>query len=74
MAIQAMIFDLDGTLLQTERLKAVSYAPAKMRVIAVSTPITREQLHDSGLIEVRWIIDDPALLPEMIQRRIDSIW
>ena len=26
--IRAMIFDLDGTLVQTERLKALSYASA----------------------------------------------
>lgn len=30
--IQAMIFDLDGTLVQTERLKALSYAGAAVEV------------------------------------------
>ena len=30
--IQAMIFDLDGTLVQTERLKAISYAQAAVEL------------------------------------------
>jgi beta-phosphoglucomutase len=30
--IRAMIFDLDGTLVQTERLKAISYARAAMEL------------------------------------------
>ena len=30
--IQAMIFDLDGTLVQTERLKALSYARAAVEL------------------------------------------
>ena len=30
--IRAMIFDLDGTLVQTERLKAVSYARAAVEL------------------------------------------
>jgi beta-phosphoglucomutase len=32
MAIRAMIFDLDGTLVQTERLKALSYAKAALEL------------------------------------------
>ena len=32
--IQAMIFDLDGTLVQTERLKALSYARAVQELYA----------------------------------------
>ena len=32
MAIRAMIFDLDGILVQTERLKALSYAKAALEL------------------------------------------
>lgn len=52
--IQAMIFDLDGTLVQTEKLNALSYAKA-----AVSTPFTRERLHSAGLLPAERIVDDP---------------
>ena len=34
--IKAMIFDLDGTLVQTERLKALSYARAAMELCPYS--------------------------------------
>jgi beta-phosphoglucomutase-like phosphatase (HAD superfamily) len=41
--IEAIIFDLDGTLVQTE----------KLRCIAVSTPFTRNILHTETLLEER---------------------
>ncbi len=41
---------------------------AGMHVIAVSTPFTREALHAGGLLEQRWIVDDPAALPGAAQR------
>ena len=34
--IQAMIFDLDGTLVQTEKLKALSYAKAAVQLCPYS--------------------------------------
>lgn len=40
--IHAMIFDLDGTLLQTERLKAISYAKAAVELCPYS--ITEDQV------------------------------
>lgn len=33
--IRAMIFDLDGTLVQTERLKALSYAHAAVELCSI---------------------------------------
>ncbi|GAB4573065.1 MAG: beta-phosphoglucomutase [Anaerolineae bacterium] len=35
---------------------------AGMHVIAVSTPFTGPMLHSAGLIDPRWIVDDPAQL------------
>lgn len=40
---------------------------AGMHVIAVSTPFTREALHAGGLLDERWIVDDPATLPAVAQ-------
>jgi predicted HAD superfamily phosphohydrolase YqeG len=48
--IRAMIFDLDGTLVKTERLKA--------------TPFTRDWLLQGDLLDWQWIVDEPDdLLP-----------
>jgi len=41
---------------------------AGMHVIAVSTPFTREGLHRGQLLDPRWIVDDPATLPSVVQR------
>jgi len=43
---------------------------AGMRCVAVSTPFTRASLHSSGLLEPRWIVDDPAALFQVVDRRI----
>ena len=43
-----------------------------MHVVAVTTPFTQKRLHESDLLDERWIVDDPATLPEVIRRRIDS--
>lgn len=41
---------------------------ANMSCIAVSTPFTQQRLHESGLLEDRWIVDDPAdLFPTVDQ-------
>ncbi len=39
---------------------------AGMWCIAVSTPFTREKLHDAGLLDERWIVDDPAVLLDVV--------
>jgi len=44
MAIQAMIFDLDGTLVRTERLKALSYARATVELCP-------HQITEEGVVE-----------------------
>ena len=50
--IRAMIFDLDGTLLQTERLKAISYAKAAVELCPYS--ITEDQVME--VFRIRWLI------------------
>ena len=42
--IRAMIFDLDGTLVQTERLKALSYSRA---AVALRPDLTEDQVFDA---------------------------
>jgi HAD superfamily hydrolase (TIGR01509 family) len=39
---------------------------AGMSVVAVSTPLTGQRLHESGLLPPQLIVDDPDLLPEVI--------
>ena len=39
--IRAVIFDLDGTLVQTEKLKALSYAIAVQKLLDLPEPDTR---------------------------------
>lgn len=40
---------------------------AGMACIAVSTPFTRQSLHAAGIIDNRWIVDDPATLLTVIE-------
>ncbi|MFQ5823125.1 MAG: hypothetical protein ACE5JB_03625 [bacterium] len=49
MIFRVIIFDLDGTLVQSESLKAI---------------------HESGLIEKDWIVDDPAKLESVAHQKI----
>lgn len=65
--IRAMTFDLDGTQVQTEKLKAISYARA-----AVSTPFTRERLHRSDHLPKSRIVDDPAQLPSAVAHIVEN--
>ena len=44
---------------------------AGMPVIAVSTPFTRDVLHAGGLLDKRWIVDDPHMLPAVLQARME---
>ncbi|MBO0778369.1 MAG: HAD family phosphatase [Ktedonobacteraceae bacterium] len=41
---------------------------ADMNVAAVSTPFTRQHLHESGLLPPQHIVDDPGKLPNVIAR------
>ena len=40
---------------------------AGMYVVAVSTPLTRVRLHESGLLSPQHIVDDPATLPAVVE-------
>jgi beta-phosphoglucomutase len=39
---------------------------AGMNVVAVSTPFTRQRLHESGLLPPQHIVDDPSMLPNVV--------
>lgn len=43
---------------------------AGMSCIAVTTDFTRKAIHDSGLLEERWIVDDPAELEAVALARM----
>jgi beta-phosphoglucomutase len=45
---------------------------AGMAVVAVPTRITRKKLRASGLLEPRWIVEDPRTLPDVVRRRIEA--
>ena len=45
---------------------------ADVRCIAVTTAFTREKIHAQGLLEDRWIVDDPGLLPDVVRRVIED--
>ncbi len=45
---------------------------AGMACIAVTTPFTREGVHASGLLEERWIIDDPAQGKAVMRQMIEE--
>jgi beta-phosphoglucomutase-like phosphatase (HAD superfamily) len=42
---------------------------AAMQVVAVSTPFTQQRLHESDILDARWIVDDPATLLDIIQQK-----
>ena len=43
---------------------------ADMNVVAVSTPLTRQRLHESGLLPPQLIVDDPSVLPQVVAHAI----
>jgi HAD superfamily hydrolase (TIGR01509 family) len=43
---------------------------AGMPVIAVTTPFTRKAVHDAHVLDARWVVDDPASLPEVFDRML----
>lgn len=45
---------------------------AGMWCIAVTTPFTRQALHDQRLLEARWIVDDPATLVAVARQMFDE--
>jgi HAD superfamily hydrolase (TIGR01549 family) len=45
---------------------------ANLRCIAVTTPFTREKIHDQGLLQERWIVDDPERLPDLARELIEG--
>jgi hypothetical protein len=38
-----------------------------MYVLAVSTPFTRDQLHQTDLLPADHVVDDPNALPDLVQ-------
>ena len=46
---------------------------AGMHCIAVTTPFTRQRLYESGILDERWIVDDPASLLDVVQQKFDSL-
>ena len=45
---------------------------AGMAVVAVPTRITTRKLHASGLLEPRWLVEDPRTLPEVVRQRVEE--
>lgn len=45
---------------------------AGMAVVAVPTRITTRKLHASGLLELRWLVEDPRTLPEVVRQRVEE--
>lgn len=46
---------------------------AGMHCIAVTTPFTKESIPASGLLEERWIVQDPSLVHEVIRKKLDEL-
>jgi HAD superfamily hydrolase (TIGR01509 family) len=45
---------------------------AGMWCIAVGTPFTSERLHQSGILDERWIVDEPDRLPDVVQQMYEE--
>ncbi len=45
---------------------------AGTNVIAVTTPLTRQQFRDRALLDRCWVVEDPDTLAGVVQRRIDA--
>jgi len=45
---------------------------ANLRCFAVTTPFTREKIHSQGLLDGRWIVDDPDVLPDLVRDLIED--
>lgn len=44
---------------------------AGMAVVAVPTEITGNGLRNSGILEERWVVEDPATLPDVVAQPIE---
>jgi phosphoglycolate phosphatase-like HAD superfamily hydrolase len=45
---------------------------AGMVVVAVATTLTRRGLRESGVLDPRWVVEDPRTLPTVVRRRIEA--
>jgi len=45
---------------------------AGMWCIAVTTPFTRQRIHAEGLLDERWVVDDPATLTAVVQQMLTA--
>ena len=45
---------------------------AGLHCIAMTTDFTRDALRDAGVLDARWIVDDPNALPNTVQTLIDE--
>jgi beta-phosphoglucomutase-like phosphatase (HAD superfamily) len=45
---------------------------ANLRCIAVTTPFTREKIHDQDLLEACWIVNEPDRLPDVARALIEG--
>jgi HAD superfamily hydrolase (TIGR01509 family) len=46
---------------------------AGMHCVAVTTPFTQEAVHSSGILEERWIVDDPGRVADVIREKFESL-
>lgn len=45
---------------------------AGMAVVAVPTEITGNGLRNSGILDERWVVEDPETLPDVVDRRVEE--
>ena len=45
---------------------------AGMAVVAVATELTRRGLSESGVLDPRWVVEDPQRLPDVVRQRIEA--
>ncbi len=45
---------------------------AGMAVVAVATELTRRGLRRSGVLDPRWVVEDPQRLPDVVRQRIEA--
>ena len=75
--ISAIIFDLDGTLVQSEKLKALSYAMAAQRLRQLPEPDSRaieayrEIVGAARDVASRHVMDSLSLEPELTAKMAD---
>ena len=69
--IRAMLFDLDGVLVQSEKLKAQAYAAAVQRIRGLEAPdpraieAYREIVGASREVAARFVMDQQGLEPDL---------